>query len=441
MRSTVMGVILFTFSIILSTAEARQESEEVSASMLKAKEVYNRGIEQLDTGNPLDALDSFREVIQVADGPQSKGVVASAANNAGNIHLMRGELQTAEKYFRLAVEADDSHSLAFNNLGVVLLQQGKIAEAQKAFEMAVKADPQNTMPLNNLAEVLLEAGNLKMSAEYLVRSLKLQPDNRRALLLLAQIYDLTDMAEHQIQVWDALVKTTDGSLESRLMLASAYLKEGLCEQAERVLTEILNKTPDWPPAMLQMARLRTKQQRYAEAERLLRKVLVCHESDSTAHSDMVKVLIGQGKVDEALQTATAAAEQYPEQAENWFVLGVCYEHQDKIKEAADAYRRAYNTDKMHDRALNNLGVLELKEGNVDRALDYFSKALAANPRSNEVRYNLGKALVISREDYPRGVRLLAAVGRTRGEAGEKARAFIRDLEIIAEGGDPGWIKK
>ena len=49
-----------------------------------------------------------------------------------------------------------------------------------------------------------------------------------------------------------------------------------------------------------------------------------------------------------------------------------------------------------------------------------------------------KATSGTRKDHERGVRLLFSAAKGGGEAAERAKKFIADLETIAKDGDPGW---
>ena len=65
-------------------------------------------------------------------------------------------------------------------------------------------------------------------------------------------------------------------------------------------------------------------------------------------------------------------------------------------------------------------------------------AVDADPSYADAKYNLGRALIITKTDYKGGVRLLFSVASGKGEAAEKAQKFIHDLEVINSGEDPGW---
>ena len=95
-------------------------------------------------------------------------------------------------------------------------------------------------------------------------------------------------------------------------------------------------------------------------------------------------------------------------------------------------------DPQYADAWNNLGILAAKREDPSAALKCFFSAFFADPYNIEIRYNLGRTLVVTKKDYEKGIRLVMAAEKGSGPAAAKARQFIADLETIAAGGDPGW---
>jgi len=125
----------------------------------------------------------------------------------------------------------------------------------------------------------------------------------------------------------------------------------------------------------------------------------------------------------------------------WFAVGRQEEilgHDDK---AVDAYRNAIQLDPTHANALNSLGILEAKKDHTKEALAYWERAVAAQPPSAEAYYNLGRALIITKTDYKRGLLLLGAVAKTNGEAGKRARAFIDEMTKWSKESTPTAMNK
>jgi len=421
-------------------AETFQEVS-VPPSLRTPTVAYEKGIKCMDENNNTEALKLFQEVISESEQDKTvagKKLFAAAANNAGGILLLDGQLGKAEDMYQKAVEADPTNALAINNLGALFLRQGKIENAQKMFDRAVKTDPSMVLPLNNLADMIINAGQLKMAAKYLAASLRLDPTNQQTLVMMAKVYDLAEMPVQQEAVWKTLVQVAGDTPDSKLRLGGFYLKQRMNVKALQIADELLMAQPDSTDAHLFKGRAFAANGDFIGAEKEFRHVLQKVPDSSMVRGDLAAVLLQTGRLVDATTVATEGTKRFPSEAENWFVLGSCQERAGEETQAISSYQQAVKIDPKHARAWNNLGVIAAKQDKANDAVLAFGKAIAADPYYPDAQYNFGRALVITKTDYERGVRLLASVGATATPAGERARKFIDDLEKIATGVDPGW---
>ena len=85
----------------------------------------------------------------------------------------------------------------------------------------------------------------------------------------------------------------------------------------------------------------------------------------------------------------------PDNAETNFALGNLRLAQGDSAAARDFYEAALKMDTQHKGALNNLGVLALNENAPARAVDFFRRALALEPRNPKTHYLLAKTLELA----------------------------------------------
>jgi len=331
--------------------------------------------------------------------------------------------------------------MAWSNLGVAHLKRGDVEEAQAAFEKAVKLNPANVTAINNIAQLLVESGRLRTAARYLVDSLKIRADNEQALLLLSRVYELSDLMPQAERVWVALSKLPRTSLDDRLALVVKALKLE-CYRTAGVLLDALEKDhPDDDRIALYRARQLAVTGKADKALGMLQALLTKHPDDSVVRTDTVAVLLRLDRAEEALNVAEAGTRYTTGADEIWFAVGACLEKLGRTDNAVNAYVKAIRANEDHAQALNNLGVLEAGADQADQAIGHLRRAVAADPYYWEALFNLGRALVLTKRDHAGGVKLLARVGMRKNDAGKRARAFIKDLEAIAEGRDPGWAGK
>lgn len=88
----------------------------------------------------------------------------------------RGELESAEHLFRLALELEPAMAAAATNLGNLLYRQGQGPEARRLYERALEHDPTQPEARYNLANVLEDLGNTELAISELRRVCAAHPD-------------------------------------------------------------------------------------------------------------------------------------------------------------------------------------------------------------------------------------------------------------------------
>jgi Flp pilus assembly protein TadD len=108
--------------------------------------------------------------------------------------------------------------------------------------------------------------------------------------------------------------------------------------------------------------------------------------------NLSRLLIEQGRTDDALVHLTHAGEIVPDSGEVQRLLGRAYVEQRKSDEAADAYRRAIALDPHDAWSMNNLGLLLLEQHRADEALPLLARAVQLRMDVPAFHNNLGMAL-------------------------------------------------
>jgi tetratricopeptide (TPR) repeat protein len=107
---------------------------------------------------------------------------------AGEALFAEGDLDGAERLFKLAVEECPGNVQALNNLAVTALARGDRRAASGYLKGAVEIKPDFLEARLNLAEVYGLEGKWSRAAKELERVLTFKPDDLPALKRLAQIY-------------------------------------------------------------------------------------------------------------------------------------------------------------------------------------------------------------------------------------------------------------
>jgi len=100
-----------------------------------------------------------------------------AHQNLGDVLLMKGQLDDAEKEYREALRIDPDDARTHSNLAVVLFRKGASAEGLDHLKRAVALGSQDAEIHGNLAVILAQSGQIAEALEEYGKSLKIDPNN------------------------------------------------------------------------------------------------------------------------------------------------------------------------------------------------------------------------------------------------------------------------
>ncbi|MDX2159266.1 MAG: tetratricopeptide repeat protein [Hyphomicrobiaceae bacterium] len=223
---------------------------------------------QNSDGAATDCIEAERLSGQLA--PQDARLTAAAAVCAGIAHVSRGELQAAGEDYERALKANPSDVAAHNGLGYVAFQRGRYEEAAARFEAALKVQPQSLEALRFLGLTHSEAGVLDKALAAFERAITADAKDPWPLMLRATALARAGERERALRDADAAIRIA-GAQASNAWLARGganYYLDDL-DAARRDIDQSLRLTPTNGQAHLTLGRLLIRQGRLDEAGRSL----------------------------------------------------------------------------------------------------------------------------------------------------------------------------
>jgi tetratricopeptide (TPR) repeat protein len=159
---------------------------------MNAIKLVDAGTLALRQGRLKQAEAAFNMALEISPLP-------AAIDGLGCVAFLRGDLDTAQRYFLMAYKRDPKYANALGNLALVYERQGDMAAARRIYERALREGPKNYRARNNFAVMLYEDG--LGSAE----------DKDQARLELRKALTL---AEHPV-IKNNVVKVSKGNAEER----------------------------------------------------------------------------------------------------------------------------------------------------------------------------------------------------------------------------------
>lgn len=122
----------------------------------------NLGMALFESGQTDEALNEFIDVLRQA--PKDVWTLVLVANL---FFQVKQDLQTAERYYKSALQLNPGDVYALSNYGALLAQAGRTEEARRILQETIAENPEYPNPYYSLALLELQAGNVIKSTEIL----------------------------------------------------------------------------------------------------------------------------------------------------------------------------------------------------------------------------------------------------------------------------------
>ncbi len=306
-----------------------------------------------------DAIPLLQSGLQFA--PQRADLRAAL----GESYFMSGKAEKAIEEFKTLIKVDPSaRSYAF--MGLSYRHLGRFDEARKYFEAGLKLDPHNASCLFNMGYIEERQGNHARAEEFLQQALRYKPDLAEALLELANLRIENKKFEDAAELLRRYVKLSKDPASGYYKLAMVERSLHQTEAAQRDLnvfqTLSKNAAPGPYPYQHLLDYVDTRSN-LSERERA--------ELDLTQlHEEITK---------------------HPDQPQNLYLLAEAYLKLGKLSEARQAIAQLDQLSSADFRTQTGVGVLLARYRLYDDAIQHFQAALAANPDSDDVKFDLADA--------------------------------------------------
>ena len=369
--------------------------------------------------------------------------------NLGILLFETGHPDAAEKAFAQAVAADPSFSPAWYNLGLARLARGDAQGAVEALtrRVAVAKDDENAWYA--LARARRVLNDVSGEEAALRETLQFRPDHAAALNDLGALLLRTRRYSEAVDVLRAASSARPDDSDIRFNLARALAQAGAPDEALVLFRDLLSVRED-PDLWRNLAFALVAAGRDEEAIAAFRRVLDQGEKDPHVLSALAVSLDRTGSEAEADSLIRDALALGPDCALCWFNWSRILDRRGLRAQARQACEAALAREADLDAALLALGLDKLREGAQSDALDFFTRAVHANPANGYAWYN--RAMLCRRlgrpddalEAYRRAVqcrsapadawRSLALLYRELGRNSDAVDAFREALKRFP--GDP-----
>ena len=270
-------------------------------------------------------------------------------------HKTEEELTDAEKLevLDLRIERSPNDADLRAKRARILLGLNRTKEALSDISKAVDIDPDKVEYHLLAADIYFASGDIKNSYRALGEAEELAPKSKDVQLKMGEITYYSRDYDRSLQHLAKVIEQEPNNRTALFMQGFIYKEKGDTAQAVSLFRHVCDIYPDYEPAFEELG-----------------------------------VLFAGRKSPIALEYLSTAMRLEPSNTNVLYVLAMYYQDLEQYDEAERYYNQILDINPYSADAWHNLGYLEMTVyGDFDRALEYFDKALEADPRHEAAQMN------------------------------------------------------
>lgn len=371
----------------------------------------NDPIAQLEAGNSLLVSGAFEDAKSRANrvlalNPKS----ADAQILLGNAEAGLKDFDGAITDYQEALALNPSQDSAYVNIGTIQMARGRRDEAEASFRKAVDVAPKSVAARLSLASFLWSTGRAPHAEAVLKDALVLEPANLTANRALGVFY-LASNRPAEAEPYFKTIAEKANTVAATLGLSDYYISTKRYDDARRILNELAKKPDGYVSATTRLAAIDGVEGQRAQGLSRLKDVLHKYPKDSSARLVNARLLLLDGRRDEALADATLLITNDPNAAaasEAYLLIGRIQISLDRHDAAVKAYEEVLKRQVRPIAADLALAALYLDGRTLDKASTYVQQAETIDPR-NGIARSLNVRILLARGDRARADTELASL--------------------------------
>ncbi len=331
--------------------------------------------------------------------------LALSPYTSGSLSFEVGDASRALKGFEESLKKDPENVWVKLRLAETSMLLNDFSRAQSLIDDVLKVDPDNFRAMSRVAELNLLKREYLVAKEWYKKVLNVKPKNVAALEALAQIAFEIDRDMPQTRKYSDEILLIDGNnIRAMLWSAQAAAVTGDIARAAELYVRLVRYRPGIIDQMAEVARRLAILDRLDDARLLYEKaMLVSPDNDDVrkAWEDIVAKQGGDQAVREAYERIVAESRQ------DMKIYDLYAEY---LKRSADWTRlaefrdRTLQIDPHNVSALLDMAMIQMREGNFDKAEPYYNRAIEANDADPDVYRAIAQSFIAAQK-YDRAAEL------------------------------------
>lgn len=321
----------------------------------------------------------------------------------GKAYVNKGQLKTARKYFKQAVNIDPEFSQATLALGLLNEEEQKYKEAISIYKNHLKKSPNDTMILSRLVQLLFTNEKFEEVIPYAERLADYDPDNLNLKVKLGILYADVKEFRKAIGVFKDLLKVAPGNDKLLYYVGAIYQETKSYEEAISYFGQINPESGLYHDSSLQVANMLNTlaQVEFFEQgkDKAVQKKFVSYVDAKLKELPKLKVDFSVikavffeniNKNEKAIGILETVKDDSEFSSNHLYHLASLYEKTGNHDQSIDIMLSIVKLDPKDAHAWNFIGYSLIERGEeMDKAYEYINKAIELQPEDGYIRDSLG----------------------------------------------------
>jgi tetratricopeptide (TPR) repeat protein len=306
----------------------------------------------------------------------------------GRIHLAKRETQDAIADFQAVLKLEPKLPIAHQQLALAHLQANNVQQAKAELSEAIKISPQFVDARLLLAQLNLQSGSPQAAIEDLENLTRTMPQVREPYRTLGVAYLNQKSPAKATETFRKFAALAPQDPQGPFLVGVGLRAEGKVTEARKQFEAALAMAPGFTDAVVQLVNLKLADKDQAGAVELVKQQIAAAKSPGPLYEVLGNIYLAQRKTDEAEKAFLKAIELEPRLVASYTNLAVIYNTEKKVDQAIAKLEDARKVAPTNLSPLMMLGMLQQQRGNVAKAQEAYTQALAINPRFAPAANNL-----------------------------------------------------
>lgn len=303
-------------------------------------------------------------------------------------HHEQGQLQEAERYYKIALHQNPTNAEALRLIGVLGYQTGNYSAAHTFFERAVGFNPISAPCRKAYGANLLALGKYEQAISEFSAVIRFQPDSAEAYFDRAVAEKSADRLEQAEADYKKAIALQPNHFGAQNNLGNLLKQLGRLAEARTHFEAAFLINPEHPEIINNLGVMDLQSGELESAAAKFTKAHTIAPDTVNPIKNLAECMALMGKYDNAEICYTRAVGMSPTDPALWLGYGKLLELLGRQEQALECYRRTSTLDAHACEAILLAAKIIFSKSMFQEGVDYLTSALEINPDNQDIKNNL-----------------------------------------------------